>query len=136
MKNLKKFFEIKAPVISLPGERWTELKLNTYRKYLISTKGRIYSSFSGRCLKFKVTGGEYGFEYTPPDGNTGRKYVRRDEIRKVNLNRRVTVTVGRLVAETFIKQPKGKNNIIHENYERFNNDVTNIKWVTEREAGR
>lgn len=77
MQALKKFKEVKAPVKLLKNEKWTVLHITSRMSYLISTKGRIYSYFSDRCLKFGIKCGVHTFDFTPlnpkktPDGQDG-----------------------------------------------------------------
>ena len=42
----------------------------------------------------------------------------------------VTCTIHRLVAQTFIKNPKNVNTVNHKDGNKLNNDVSNLEWVT------
>ena len=66
----KQFAEITAPVKYLPGEVFTDLKINSKTKYLISTKGRIYSYYSDRILTGRLSSGVRVFEYSAANGKT------------------------------------------------------------------
>ena len=47
--------------------------------------------------------------------------------------RNTTTLVHRLVAETFLSNPKGYNEIDHRNHNRLDNRVANLRWVTHSE---
>lgn len=49
-------------------------------------------------------------------------------------NKRRTVKVHRLVAETFLKQEEGKKLVDHIDRNRINNHVTNLRWVDAKES--
>ncbi len=47
---------------------------------------------------------------------------------------RVTKSIHRLVAELFIGDPKNdSNNVIHLDFDKWNNHVSNLKWCTKKE---
>ena len=47
--------------------------------------------------------------------------------------RNTTTLVHRLVAETFLSNPKGYNEIDHRNHNRLDNRVSNLRWCTHKE---
>lgn len=48
-------------------------------------------------------------------------------------NKRVTVSVHRLVALTFIPNPDGKTDVNHKDLNRWNPDVSNLEWMSHNE---
>lgn len=44
--------------------------------------------------------------------------------------------VHRLVAETYLRNPKNKSDVMHIDKDKGNNDVENLKWATHRETQR
>ena len=50
--------------------------------------------------------------------------------------RNTTTLVHRLVAETFLSNPKGYNEIDHRNHNRLDNRVANLRWCTHAENMR
>ena len=44
-----------------------------------------------------------------------------------------TKNVHRLVAETFIKKPYNKNEVNHKDFNKHNNVIDNLEWVTQEE---
>lgn len=129
--KLKYFPEVKAPVKYLRGEKFTHLNINAKRKYLISTKGRIYSYYLDRILRGGIRSGVLTFEFTPADKkNIPVPYTFKDGNMKPIINGRVAVTIQKLVALTFLKKPKGAHVVIHTGYDKLYNGVDNIKWIS------
>src|ERR1043165_5688731 len=132
---LKKFEEVNAPVKPLSGERWTTLNIPSKRPYLISTKGRIYSSWSGRIIIGKVTSGVLVFEYTPQLKKKEKTkftlpvHARTGKVRKPYRNGKIAITIQQLVAQTFLKRPKGNCIVVHLSFDILDNSVKNLKWV-------
>ena len=48
-------------------------------------------------------------------------------------NKRCDRYIHRLVAEYFLKKPKGKDVVNHKDCNRINNHVDNLEWVTTKE---
>jgi hypothetical protein len=104
----------------LPGEKWAELSLDTIKTvkhYAVSNLGRVISYEDnlkqGSLLK-------HGYVSRFPAVVIGR-----------TSNGRKTLTIHRLVATYFLRQPSPKHNfVIHLDYNKDNNHFTNLKWVT------
>ena len=104
-------FRINAPYIK--GEVWKEIK--GYNKaYYVSNKGRVYSFNSNKLLKIQYIAGYYYIELS---AKRKRKKYR----------------LHRLVALYFIPNPNKKEIVHHIDGNAFNNDVTNLMWVTQQE---
>lgn len=131
---INKFTEIKAPVKYLPNEKFAELKINSKSKYLISTKGRIYSYFSNRIITGKITSGVRCFDFVATDKkNTLIPYSKKVGNMKPQKNGRISVTIQRLVALVFLKKPKNAFIVIHKNYDKLDNSVENLQWVSDQD---
>ncbi len=104
----------------LPGEKWAELSLpnvKTQKHYAVSNHGRVISYEEnlkqGTFLK-------HGYVSRFPAVVIGR-----------TSNGRKTLTIHRLVATYFLRQPNPKHNfVIHLDHVKDNNHYTNLKWVT------
>ena len=98
-----------VPFIELPGEEWRDtLSLEGYQ---VSNKGRI------RDKKTQIV-----YKGTLSKRNGGLTFSARQ--------------MHRLVAEAFIPNPENKPYIDHIDTDRTNNDVTNLRWVTQEENMR
>ncbi len=103
-----------------PGEKWAELNLpgvKTLKHYAVSNHGRVISYEEnlkqGSFLK-------HGFVSKFPAVVIGR-----------TSNGRKTLTIHRLVAKYFLRQPNAKHNfVIHLDHVKTNNHFQNLKWVT------
>ena len=95
-------------------ETWKDIA-GYEEKYQISNIGRVRNKTTKKILKKRIgTSGYY----------------------KVNLysNKQVkTIEVHRLVAETFIENPKNKNEVNHIDGNKLNNNINNLEWVTHKE---
>lgn len=47
-----------------------------------------------------------------------------------------TKYVHRLVADTYLRNPKHKSDVMHIDKDKSNNDIENLKWATHRETQR
>ena len=96
------------PFIELPGEEWRDsFTLNGYQ---ISNKGRVRDEESNRVYKGGVNANGYPvFKMIP---------------------------IHRLVAEVFIPNPDNKPIVDHIDTNKTNNDVNNLRWVTQEENMR
>lgn len=105
------------------AERWKEIDFETnlpHDKYEVSHLGRVKSyaidKNRGRVLKGGNVNGYRCITVKFGEDITRQYYVHR------------------LVAETFLKKEnKGQHYVIHLDYEKQNNSIYNLKWVTEEE---
>jgi hypothetical protein len=94
-------------------ERWR--LIDGYDNYSVSTFGRVKNIDTGIMMKNRI--GANGYY-------------------KVNLcknGKKKTITVHRLVASAFIANPNKKPYVDHKNNDKFNNNITNLRWVTNEE---
>ena len=90
---------------------------NSGEMYEISNNGDIRNTKTGHILKqFK---GKDGYMRTQLGGKIGK-----------------TVLVHRLVAKTFIPNPKNKPEVNHIDGNKSNNNVKNLEWATRNENQR
>ncbi len=83
-------------------------------EYLVSSHGRVFSSKSGKILTPHVTSGYYEVCIYGKDGRKNRR-------------------IHRLVAETFLENPKRKRCVNHKDGNKLNNDLSNLEWVSLKE---
>lgn len=98
--------------------------INIDDKYEISNYGRI--------KKWEKKANDWVVQ--KPSNVNGYAYFsfRTDEA--ITQRKRVTKSLHRLVAEEFIKQPsKEHNNVIHNDFNKWNNHINNLQWVTRPE---
>lgn len=94
----------------LQNDSWKEVT-GCSGLYQVSDKGRIRNAKSGKILK-------------PTDNGNGYLIVR-----IAGKNR----YVHRIVAESFLQRGNGKNTVNHKDYNKNNNNVNNLEWVTQKE---
>ena len=96
-------------------EVWKDI-LGYEGRYQVSNKGRVKSLISnGRILKTFVCGS--GYEEVILHGKGQRK----------------PKLIHRIVAELFVPNESGKSEVNHKDGNKFNNDSTNLEWVTPSE---
>jgi hypothetical protein len=91
---------------------WKEIK--GYENYQISIDGLIKNKKTNKVLKARGNNNQY--PHVLLYGNSKRD-----------------VQIGRLVAETFISNPNSLPEVNHEDGNKWNNHISNLKWVTKSE---
>ena len=111
------------------------IKLNVENeeyRFVEGTEENMIISATGKVLKRYPRSYRYGgrkdfYEYVQPKQNVAG-YL------QVNVPIRNTTTlVHRLVAETFLSNPQGYNEIDHRNHNKLDNSVENLRWCTHTE---
>lgn len=97
-----------VPIIELPNEEWRDSL--TLEGYQVSNKGRLRNTVTNRVYKGPIN--VYGY----PMFNS--------------------IPIHRLVAEAFLPNPDNKPFVDHIDTDRANNDVNNLRWVTQEENMR
>lgn len=96
----------------------------TGENMVVSAKGEILKRYP---RSYRYGGRKDFYEYVHPKQNVAG-YL------QVNVPIRNTTTlVHRLVAETFLSNPKGYNEIDHINHNKLDNSVTNLRYCTHSE---
>jgi hypothetical protein len=93
-------------------EKWKVIEITP--NYSISNLGRIKNNKTNRILKPKKV---RGYEYV---------CLRKD-------NKNLCKQVHRLVAKAFIPNPENKPCVNHKDYNRGNNCINNLEWVSNSE---
>ena len=88
----------------------------TPTNYSVSNKGRVRNDKTGKILHNSID---------PFCGHQVHLFIE-----KVRAGKKVS----RLVAEAFIPNPEGKPFVRHKDYDKTNNSVENLEWVTMKEA--
>ena len=84
-------------------------------KYEVSTFGNVRNSRTRNLVRQEET--EKGYLRVPLSKNKKRKWCK----------------VHRLVAKTFIENPENKPQVNHKDFNKKNNRVWNLEWVTDEE---
>ena len=96
----------------------------TEENMIISVRGLVFKRYPRSC---RYGGRKEYYEVVHPKQNVAG-YL------QVNVPVRNTTTlVHRLVAETFLSNPKGYNEIDHLNHNKLDNSVGNLRWCTHSE---
>ena len=122
-----------ATILVKKGNSFIELSVgNEEYRFVEGTEENLVVSNQGDVLKRYPRSYRYGgrkdyYEVVHPKQNVAG-YL------QVNVPIRNTTTlVHRLVAETFIDNPQGYNEIDHINHNRLDNRVANLRWCTHAE---
>ena len=104
------------------NEKWVSIQMTDvigHDKIFVSDHGRIKSFKTdpeGKFLKFSDTRGYYMITFRHKDGTRKSYYVHK------------------LVAEHFMSAPEeGQTILLHIDYNKLNNHVRNLRWVTQLE---
>lgn len=102
-------------------EEWKDVK-EFEGLYQVSNKGRV------RSLDRVINGKRYTGKILSSKVNAGYPIVR-----LCDGSRKLSVRVHRIVAETFLDNPKGLPEVNHKDGNKRNNKVGNLEWCTSRE---
>lgn len=91
-------------------------QIKGYENYLISLDGKVFSLYTMKFLKLKVTNAGYN-QIQLFDSNGDYKYF----------------SVHRLVAETYMPNPENKPQVNHMDGNKLNNLMYNLEWMTASE---
>ncbi|MFY7910404.1 MAG: HNH endonuclease [Emticicia sp.] len=122
-----------------PNEIWKEFKPEgARRRYMASNLGRIASFYDdlykdGYILKVSnghpVSGAKIGLKIYKKGTKLG---VRGQPISEIT---NISYPVHKIIAELFLEQPDEDHDcIIHLDHDKFNNEVSNLRWVTKKES--
>jgi hypothetical protein len=118
------------------------MKETQYPGYYITEDGRVYRK-PGRCDVTGIYGepDENGLIYLKPGLRGNPKYPQH-HYECVNISiwdnngkylKRITKSIHQLVAEVFVPNPEGHNEILHIDENNRNNHYKNLKWGTHQE---
>lgn len=100
------------------------IRLNgTPSRYTVSEDGQIYSRISDRVLK----------PYIQKLNKNGRKLDGYFYVSLQHNSKTHKIAVHRLVAIAFKRNPKRKKYVNHKDFDIYNNNKSNLEWVTNQE---
>lgn len=73
------------------------------------------------------------YKTSPPKILKGRNGLDYYTVSLSKNGEKISHSVHRLVAETFLEKPEGKTEINHKDGNKLNNNINNLEWVTQRE---
>lgn len=91
------------------NKNWVDVKVNN--KYEVNEEGLVRNKETGKILKPRLNPGGYAYVNFIIDG------------------KRKNFAVHRIVAEAFIPNPNDYQEVNHKDYNRSNNNVSNLEWV-------
>ena len=113
----KNYWDEKWKAVSFKG-------IDPHERYEISNYGRI-RRFNPKINDWKI--------HNPSNVNGYAYFSFRMDVEK-GYRARITKSLHRLVAENFIGLPEGSsNNVIHKDFDKWNNHVDNLIWVTKND---
>jgi hypothetical protein len=117
MQNLKIKMDANLKAINEMQESFERWKIiDDYDNYSVSSFGRVRNDTTGRILKACNNG--HGYYIIGLTNNYGKKKANK---------------VHRLIATAFIDNPNNKPFVDHFNNDKLNNNITNLRWVTNTE---
>ena len=118
--------------VKINDDNFIKIQVGNEYRFVDGTEGNMVISAQGEVLKRYPKSCRYGgrkeyYEYVHPKQNVAG-YL------QINVPiRNTTDLVHRLVAETFLSNPKGYNEIDHRNHNRLDNRIENLRWCTHSE---
>ena len=118
--------------VKINDDNFIKIQVGNEYRFVEGTEENLVISVRGEVLKRYPRSYRYGgrkdfYQVVTPKQNVAG-YL------QVNVPIRNTTTlVHRLVAETFLSNPKGYNEIDHRNHNRLDNRVANLRWCTHAE---
>lgn len=96
--------------------------------YFIEDNGTVWCSLKRGSHHKNDDSGKHKLKYRIARNGYARVYMR-----QTSTGKRLDQYVHRLVAEAFIPNPENKTCVNHKDFNRINNNVDNLEWVTYEE---
>ncbi|WP_188766532.1 HNH endonuclease [Emticicia aquatilis] len=124
---------------SYPNEIWREFKPEgAKRRYMASNLGRVASFYEdlhkdGYILKLTKSNPISGLRIALKMYYKGDRLSRRGE--PISEVKNISYPVHNIIAELFLDKPtEDQVQVIHIDHDKFNNEVSNLRWATKNEA--